>query len=84
MSKTATRKQRQAARLMEQAVRQYAKSAKSRSSFNPNTDTSVTTFERYVKKLDVLASTPETAKQFWLLLQKVHLRLLKQTLKLRD
>jgi hypothetical protein len=78
------RKQRQAVGLLDQAVRRFKSIAKSRSSYQPNTDTSVATFERYLKRLERLADVPGAERQFWSLHQKVYIRLLKETLKLRD
>ena len=80
----ARRKQRQAVGLLDQAVRRFKSIAKSTSPYQPNTDTSVTTFERYLKRLEDLADVPGTERQFWSLHQKVYIRLLKETLKLRD
>jgi hypothetical protein len=84
MGTQARRRQRQAVRLLDQALKRFMRLARSSSSYKPNTDTSVTTFERYVKRLEKLADVPGTAAEFWSLHQKVYIRLLKQTLKLRD
>jgi hypothetical protein len=84
MGKQARRRERQAVRLLDQAVKRYKRLAQSSSSYKPNTDTSVTTFERYVKRLEKLADVPGAETEFWSLHQKVYIRLLKQTLKLRD
>lgn len=80
----ARRRQRQAVGLLDQAVRRFKSIAKSRSSYQPNTDTSVATFERYLKRLEELADVPGAERQFWSLHQKVYIRLLKETLKLRN
>jgi hypothetical protein len=84
MSKKARRKQCQAVRLLDQAVKRYVATVQSSSSYQPNTDTSVATFERYLKRLDKLVDVPGAAPQFWSLHQKVYIRLLKETIKLRD
>lgn len=78
------RKQRQAVGLLDQAVRRFKSIAKSRSSYQPNTDTSVAMFERYLKRLEKLVDVPGEAPQFWSLHQKVYIRLLKETVKLRN
>jgi|GEM_PF-4772440 len=78
------RKQLQAVGLLDQAVRRFKSIAKSSGSYQPNTDTSVATFERYLKRLEELADVPGAERQFWSLHQKVYIRLLKETLKLRD
>jgi phosphoribosylformimino-5-aminoimidazole carboxamide ribonucleotide (ProFAR) isomerase len=83
MSKQARHKQCQAVRLLDQAVRRYKIAVQSSSSYKPNTDTSVATFERYLKRLEKLVDV-EGAAQFWSLHQKVYIRLLKHTLRLRD
>ena len=84
MSKQARRKQSQAVQLLDQAVKRYKALVRSNSSHQPNADTSVATLERYVKRLRSLMGTPGGAPRFWSLLQKVHLRLLKHTLDLRN
>jgi len=84
MSKQARRKQCQAVRLLDQAVRRYKVAVQSSISYQPNTDTSVTVFERYLKRLEKLADVPGAAERFWSLHQKVYIRLLKHTLKLRN
>ncbi len=84
MSKKARRKQCQAVRLLDQAVKRYVVTAQSSSSYQPNTDTSVATFERYLKRLEKLIDVPGAAPRFWSLHQKVYIRLLKETVKLRD
>ena len=84
MSNKVHRKQRQAVRLLDQAIKRYRNAVKSNSSYKPNTDTSVATFERYVKRLEVLADELGSEQQFWALHQKVYIRLLKHTLKLHD
>jgi hypothetical protein len=84
MSQKVRRKQRQAVGLLDQAVRCFKKTVQSRASYKPNTDTSVTTFERYVKRLEKLIDVSGAEREFWFLHQKVYIRLVKQTLKLRD
>lgn len=84
MSKKARRKQCQAVRLLDQAVKRYAVTVRSSSSYQPNTDTSVAMFERYLRRLEKLVDVPEMAPQFWSLHQRVYIRLLKETIKLRD
>ena len=84
MSKQARRKECQAVRLLDQAVKRYKIAVQSSSSYQPNTDTSVATFERYLKRLEKLVDVPGAAAKFWSLHQKVYIRLLKETLKLRD
>jgi phosphoribosylformimino-5-aminoimidazole carboxamide ribonucleotide (ProFAR) isomerase len=84
MSRQARRKRCQAVRLLDQAVRRYKVAVQSSSSYQPNTDTSVTTFERYLKRLEKLVDVPGAKEQFWSLHQKVYIRLLKHTLKLRN
>ena len=84
MSQRVRRKQRQAVGLLDHAVRCFKETVQSRISYKPNTDTSVATFERYLKRLEELADVPGTERQFWSLHQKVYIRLLKETLKLRD
>ncbi len=83
MSKHVRRKACQAVRLLDQAVKRYKVAMQSSSSYQPNTDTSVATFERYLKRLEKLVDVPGAAK-FWSLHQKVYIRLLKETLKLRN
>jgi len=78
-----SRKQSQAVRLLDQAVKRFRDAVQSSSSYNPNTDTSVAIFERYVKRLEKLVGVHGAAQQFWSMHQKVYIRLLKQTLKLR-
>jgi hypothetical protein len=77
-------RKRQAVRLLEHGVGQYKLLAGTNISHQPNTDTSVATFERYLKRLEGLVDVPGAAPQFWALHQKVYIRLLKCTLKLRD
>lgn len=84
MSKKARRKQCQAVRLLDQAVKRYAIAVQSSISYQPNTDTSVAMFERYLKRLEKLVDVPGEAPQFWSLHQKVYIRLLKETVKLRN
>lgn len=84
MSKQARRKQCQAVRLLDHAVRRFKLIVQSSSSYKPNTDTKVATFERYLKRLEKLVDDPGAALQFWTLHQKVYIQLLKHTLKLRD
>jgi hypothetical protein len=83
MSKKTHRSKRRAVRLLDHAIKQY-KRAESSNSYKPNTGTSVATFERYVKRLEVLADDLGSESEFWALHQKVYIRLLKQTLKLRN
>jgi hypothetical protein len=84
MSTQVRRKQRQAVRLLDQAVKGFKRAVQSSSSYKPNTDTSAAMFERYVKRLEKLIDVPGAQHQFWSLHQKVFIRLLKQILKLRD
>ena len=84
MSQKVRRKQRQAVGLLDQAVRFFKKTVQSRTSYNPNTDMSVATFERYLKRLEKLVDVPGAAPRFWSLHQKIYIRLLKETVKLRD
>ncbi len=84
MDKKVRRKECQAVQLLDQAVRRYAAIVRSGDSYKPNTDASVATFERYVRKLRRLSGAPGEQRKFWSLLQKVNIKLLKQTLKLRD
>jgi hypothetical protein len=84
MNKKARRKECQAVQLLDQAVRRYASIVQSGSSYKPNTDRSVATFERYVRKLRRLSGIPGKEREFWFLHQKVYIKLLKQTLKLSD
>jgi hypothetical protein len=84
MSKQARGKRRKAVRLLDQAVRNFKRLAVSSISHKPNTDTSVATFERYVKRLEKLADVPGQSTEFWPLHQRVYIRLLKHILKLRD
>jgi len=84
MSQRVRRKQRQAVGLLDLAVRCFKKTVQSRASYKPNTDTSVATFERYLKRLEKLVDVPGAVSQFWSLHQKVYIRLLKETVKLRD
>ncbi len=83
MSQKARRRRRLAVQLLDQAVVKYKNLARSCSSFKPNTDTSVATFDRYLKRLEELVDAPGNAQEFWSLHQRVHLRLLKETIKLR-
>jgi hypothetical protein len=83
MSKRPHSSKRHAVRLLDHAIKTYKK-AESSNSYKPSTDTSVATFERYVKRLEVLANDPGSTVQFWALHQKVYIKLLKQTLKLRN
>jgi hypothetical protein len=84
MSQRVRRKQYQAVGLLDQAVKCFKKTVLSRTSYKPNTDTSVATFERYVKRLKKLIDVSGSEREFWSLHQKVYIRLVKQTLKLRD
>jgi hypothetical protein len=84
MSRQARRKRCQAVRLLDQAVRRYKVIVQSSSSYKPNTDTSVATFERYLKRLEKLVDVQGATPDFWSLHQKVYIRLLKDTLRLRD
>ena len=84
MDRKVRRKECQAVQLLGQAVRHYAAIVRSNSSYKPNTDASVATFERYVKKLRGLSGIPGKEREFWSLLRKVHIKLLKETLKFRD
>jgi hypothetical protein len=83
MSQKARRKRRLAVQLLDQAVVQFKNLARSCSSYKPNTDTSVATFGRYLKRLEELVDAPGDGQEFWPLHQRVHLRLLKETIKLR-
>ena len=83
MSKKSHSNKRRADRLLDHAIKKY-KNAESGNSYKPNTGTSVATFERYVKRLEVLANDPGSEAAFWALHQKVYIKLLKQTLKLRN
>lgn len=82
MSK-AVRRKRQAVRLLQQAVRQFA-TASRKGSHQPDADSDVAMFERYSKRLKEMADGGSTDVVFWSLHHKVYLRLLKTTLKLRD
>lgn len=83
MGNKVRRRQRQAVQLLDQAVRRYAANVQSSISYKPSTDASVATFERYVRKLRGLSEIPGQEREFWSLLHKVCIKLLKQTLKLR-
>ena len=69
--------------MLDHAIKKY-RNAESSNSYKPNTGTSVATFERYVKRLEVLANDPSSEAEFWASHQKVYIRLLKQTLRLRN
>ncbi len=84
MNRKVRRKECQAVQLLDQAVRRYAAIVQSGNPYKPNTDTSVATFERYVRKLRGLSGVSGREREFWSLLQKVYIKLLKETLKLRD
>jgi hypothetical protein len=84
MSQNARRKRRLAVRLLDQAVGQFKNLARSCNSYQPNTDTSVAMFERYLRRLKELVDAPGNAQIFWSLHQRVHLKLLKETIKLRN
>ena len=84
MRKEAVRKQRQAVRLLHLAVARFKVAVESSNSYKPSADTSVAMFERYVKRLEGLIDDPGATQQFWSLHQRVYIRLLKRTLRLRD
>lgn len=84
MGKKTHRNTRLAVRLLDHGIKIHRVLVESSNSYKPNTGTSVATFERYVKRLEVLANDPGSVMQFWALHQKVYIRLLKQTLKLRN
>jgi hypothetical protein len=84
MSQKARRKRRLAVLLLDQAVGRYRNLARSCNSYQPNTDTSVATFDRYMRRLKERVDAPGNAQEFWSLHQRVYLRLLKETIKLRN
>jgi hypothetical protein len=79
--KKAVRRKRLAVRLLQQAVNHFAV-AVCKCSYKPGADSRVVTFERYLKRLSKLAEDSSADVTFWSLHQKVHLRLVKQTLEL--
>ena len=77
-------RRKRAFRLLDHAVKRFAKAVEVRGSHQPNADTLVTTFQRSIKQLADLLGEEGIPGQYWSLHHKVYLRLLKATLKLRQ
>ncbi|HMH15684.1 MAG TPA: hypothetical protein VK578_21470 [Edaphobacter sp.] len=81
MSK-AVRRKRQAVRLLHQSVKKFS-AIICKGSYQTGADSTIATFERYVKRLSGMTDGSVPDVEFWSLHQKVYLRLLKHTLKIR-
>ena len=84
MAKKEVSRQRRAFRLLDQAVKRFAKAVEFHGSYQPSADTLVTTFQRGIKQLAGILADGGVQDKFWSLHHKIYLRLLKATLKLRQ